>query len=146
MLCVMLDLVADELDRVHERIAGRFARAELRARGRRYVSGLVAGLERKNGWTLPEQAGAVCPDEMQRLLHRADWDVDGVRDDVRGHEIAGFLAYGLPPIRLIISSREMPCRSHHSWASFSSTTSGRSRNASSAACVYPNSRRRLTTR
>jgi SRSO17 transposase len=24
---------------------------------------------------------------MQRLLRRADWDVDGVRDDVRGYAI-----------------------------------------------------------
>jgi SRSO17 transposase len=80
-----MDLVARELDRVHERIAGRFARAEPRARVRRYVTGLVAGLERKNGWTLAEQAGEVGPDGMQRLLRRADWDVDGVRDDVRGY-------------------------------------------------------------
>src|SRR5215472_1213424 len=85
MLCVVLDLVADELDRVHERIAGRFARAEPRARVRAYVSGLAAGLERKNGWTLAEQAGELSPDGMQRLLRRADWDVDGVRDDVRGY-------------------------------------------------------------
>jgi len=47
------------------------------------VSGLVAALERKNGWTLAEHAGAVSPDGMQRLLRRAAWDVDGVRDDVR---------------------------------------------------------------
>ena len=87
MLCVVLDLVADELDRLHERIAGRFARAEPRARGRRYVSGLVAGLERKNGWTLAEHAGEAGPDGMQRLLRRADWDVDGVRDDVRGYVV-----------------------------------------------------------
>ena len=52
----MVDLVTAELDRVHERIAGRFARAEPRARVREYVSGLVAGLERKNGWTLAEFA------------------------------------------------------------------------------------------
>jgi SRSO17 transposase len=51
------------------------------------VSGLVAGLERKNGWTLAEWAGEVSPDGMQRLLRRADWDVDGVRDDVRGYVI-----------------------------------------------------------
>jgi hypothetical protein len=57
MLCVVLEMAADELDRVHERIAGRFARAEPRARVRRYVSGLVAGLERKNGWTPAAQAG-----------------------------------------------------------------------------------------
>jgi SRSO17 transposase len=85
MSCMVRDLLAAELDRVHERIAGRFARSEPRARVREYVSGLVAGLERKNGWTLAEQAGEVCPDGMQRLLRRADWDVDGVRDDVRAY-------------------------------------------------------------
>ena len=82
-----MDLVAAELDRVHERIAGRFGRAEPRARVREYVSGLVAGLERKNGWTLAERAGEVSPDGMQRLLRRADWDVDGVRDDVRDYVV-----------------------------------------------------------
>ena len=83
----MVDLVAGELDRVHERIAGRFGRAEPRARVREYLCGLVAGLERKNGWTLAEHAGEACPDGMQRLLRRAGWDVDGVRDDVRGYVI-----------------------------------------------------------
>ncbi len=83
----MIDVAAGELDRVHERIAGRFGRAEPRARVRKYVSGLVAGLERKNGWTLAERAGEVSPDGMQRLLRRADWDVDGVRDDVRDYVI-----------------------------------------------------------
>jgi SRSO17 transposase len=87
MLCMMVDLVAAELDRVHERIAGRFARAEPRARVREYLSGLVAGLERKNGWTLAERAGEVSPDGMQRLLRRADWNIDGVRDDVRDYVI-----------------------------------------------------------
>jgi hypothetical protein len=78
------DVVAAELDRVHEGIAGRFGRAEPRARVREYVSGLVAGLERRNGWTLAERAGEVSPDGMQRLLRRADWDADAVRDDIRG--------------------------------------------------------------
>jgi SRSO17 transposase len=40
-------------------------------------------LERKNGWTLAERAGEVSPDGMQRLLRWADWDIDGVRADVR---------------------------------------------------------------
>src|SRR2546423_7570375 len=87
---MVVDLVAAEMDRVHERIAGRFARAEPRARVREYVSGLVAGLERKNGWTLAERAGEAGPDGMQRLLRRADWDVDGLRDDVRDY-VAGHL-------------------------------------------------------
>src|SRR6202045_2348824 len=84
---MMMDVVAAGLGQLHERIAGRFARSEPRARVREYVSGLVAGLERKNGWTLAEWAGEVSPDGMQRLLRRADWDVDGVRDDVRGYVI-----------------------------------------------------------
>ena len=83
----MMDLVSAGLDQLHERIAGRFARAEPRARVREYVSGLVAGLERKNGWTLAERAGELSPDGMQRLLRRADWDVDGVRDDIRAYVV-----------------------------------------------------------
>jgi SRSO17 transposase len=89
---MVVDLVAAELDCVHERIVGRFWRAEPRARVREYVSGLVAGLERKNGWTLAERAGEVSPDGMQRLLRRADWDIDGVRDDVRDY-VLGHLGH-----------------------------------------------------
>jgi len=85
---MVVDLVAAELDRVQERIAGRFGRAEPRARVREYVSGLAAVLERKNGWTLAERAGEVSPDGMQRLLRRAGWDIDGVRDDVRDYVAA----------------------------------------------------------
>ncbi len=54
---------------------------------REYVSGLVAGLERKCGWTLAERAGEVSPDGVQPLRRRADWDVEGVRDDVRDYVI-----------------------------------------------------------
>ncbi len=84
---MLIDLAVAELDRLHKRVAGRFARSEPRARSREYVSGLVAGLERKNGWTLAERAGEVAPDGMQRLLRWADWDVDGVRDDVRDYVV-----------------------------------------------------------
>jgi SRSO17 transposase len=84
---MVADLAEAELEQVQERIAGRFARSEPRARAGEYVSGLVAGLERKNGWTLAERAGEATPDGMQRLLRRADWDVDGVRDDVRDYVI-----------------------------------------------------------
>ncbi len=68
-----------------ELISRRFARSEPRQRVGTYLRGLLAGLERKNGWTLAEHAGAVSPDGMQRLLRTADWDVDGVRDDLRGY-------------------------------------------------------------
>lgn len=69
-------------DEVEELIGRRFLRSEPRARAGTYVRGLLAGLERKNGWALAEHAGAVSPDGMQRLPRTADWDIEGVRDDV----------------------------------------------------------------
>jgi hypothetical protein len=87
---VMVGVVAAGLDRVYELIAGRFAGAEPRVRVREYVSGLVAGLERKNGWMLAEWAGEVSPDGMRRLLRCAGWDVGGVRGDV-GDYVTGQL-------------------------------------------------------
>ena len=71
------------LDQVHARIAPRFSRSEPRERVAAYLRGLLAPLERKNGWTLAEQAGETNPDGMQRLLSTADWDADRVRDDLR---------------------------------------------------------------
>ncbi|MET8874143.1 hypothetical protein [Nocardia sp. NPDC004604] len=44
-----------------ERIGSRFARSEPRSRVRDYVSGLVADLERKNGWTLAGIVDPQCP-------------------------------------------------------------------------------------
>jgi SRSO17 transposase len=75
------------LDEVHARIAPRFARSEPRERVRAYVLGLLAPLERKNSWTLAERAGEANPDGMQRLLSVADWDADGVRDDLRDYVV-----------------------------------------------------------
>jgi SRSO17 transposase len=77
------------LDAVVGLIGSRFGRSEPRARVGAYLRGLLAELERKNGWTVAEHAGAVSPDGMQRLLRTADWDVDGVRDDVRGYVLDG---------------------------------------------------------
>jgi SRSO17 transposase len=44
---------------------------------------LLSGTERKNSWTLAEQAGDTTPDGMQRLLNFYRWDADAVRDDLR---------------------------------------------------------------
>jgi hypothetical protein len=38
----------------------------------------------KNGWTLAEVAWEATPDGI-RMLNSANWDVDGVRDDLRGY-------------------------------------------------------------
>jgi SRSO17 transposase len=62
---------------------GRFARVEPRRAAAEFVTGLLADLEVKTCWQLAEQAGHDGPDKMQRLLYRATWDADKVRDDVR---------------------------------------------------------------
>ena len=49
----------------------------------------------------------------------------------------GHLAQGLPPIRLITSSRVRPCCMHHVSSRLLSTGSGRSRDASTASSLYP---------
>ena len=77
----------EQFDEVFGRVAGRFARVELRRRARAFVRGLLADLPRKNCWTIAEHAGDASPDGMQHLLARAVWDADKVRDDVRGYVV-----------------------------------------------------------
>jgi SRSO17 transposase len=89
----MLDDVTDEvlrswlsgLDDLFARVAGRFGRVEPRRQARLYLMGLLAPVQRKNGWQLAEAAGDATPDRMQRLLNNARWDARGVRDDLRGY-------------------------------------------------------------
>src|SRR4051812_8811185 len=71
------------LDEVVGRIAPRFARAEARRRVAAYLGGLLAPVERKNGWQLAEAAGDATPDGVQDFLSRARWNADAVRDDLR---------------------------------------------------------------
>ena len=61
-------------------VAPAFFRREPRLRAEAYLLGLVAGLERANGWTIAEFAGDKSPLGMQRLLNQAVWDQDAVRD------------------------------------------------------------------
>jgi len=70
-------------DQVMGRVAGRFARVELRRRAKAFVRGLLSDLPRKNCWTIAEHAGDATPDGMQHLLARAVWDADAVRNEVR---------------------------------------------------------------
>jgi SRSO17 transposase len=78
----------DELHALHERIAPRFARPEVRARAGRFLTALLDPIERRNGWQLAEQVGERSPDGVQRLLRTARWDADGVRDDLRDYVVA----------------------------------------------------------
>jgi len=76
---------AQGLEEVAQRIAPRFSRAEPRRRALAYLRGLLAPLERKNGWQLAEAAGDATPDGVQDFLSRMHWDADAVRDDLRAY-------------------------------------------------------------
>ncbi len=80
-------LWAGELTALHERFVHRFNRSEPRESALAYMRGLIAPLERKNGWTLAEEAGHDGPDRIQRMLNRIEWDADEVLDDVRDYVV-----------------------------------------------------------
>src|SRR6266581_1243753 len=69
------------------RIGTRFRRAEVRKRVGRYLRGLLASVERKNGWQMAEGLGEANAHGVQRLLEEADWDEEAVRDELRTYVI-----------------------------------------------------------
>ena len=71
---------AQELVRLHARLAPRFARPEPHRRVLAYLQGILSDIARKNSWQVAEHAREARPDGMQRLLSQAVWDTDGVRD------------------------------------------------------------------
>jgi SRSO17 transposase len=70
------------------RVGPRFGRVEPRRRAAAYLQGLLAPVERKNGWQLAEVAGDRTPDGVQEFLSRVRWDADAVRDDLRAYVAA----------------------------------------------------------
>jgi len=77
------------LDELMGCLAPCFARVEPRRQARKYVTGLISDLPRKNCWALAEQAGDQTPDKMQRLLERAAWDAGAAMAAVRAFVVAG---------------------------------------------------------
>ena len=75
------------LKELHERIAHRFLRPEVRTRAYRYLAGLLGEVRRKNGWQMAEAIGEARPRGVQHLLNDAHWDADAVRDDLRGYVV-----------------------------------------------------------
>jgi SRSO17 transposase len=68
------------LHQIHQRLRPRFARPEVHQHVLLYLQAIMSDIPRKNGWQIAEQAR---PYGMQRLLSRAVWDQDGVRNDLR---------------------------------------------------------------
>ena len=67
-----------------------FYRTDSRAHAVRYLRGLLAPLERKNGWTIAEYAGLHEPKALQRFLNLTPWDSDRLRDLVRDYAMEHF--------------------------------------------------------
>jgi len=85
-----LDLIgngAQELAALQERIGPHFRRAEVRERVGRFLTSLLSGVERKNGWQLAEELDESGPQGVQRLLNAADWDEEAVRDELRTYVV-----------------------------------------------------------
>jgi SRSO17 transposase len=80
MATIELDALTEAFLAFHARFAAFFYRAEVRERSARYLRALVSPVERKNGWQLAEAMGDPDPNGVQRLLTRARWDEDAVRD------------------------------------------------------------------
>lgn len=62
-----LGVLDAEFEAVCARIEPLFHRPESRAHARGYLRGLLAPLEKKNGWSIAEYAGAPEPKRMQRF-------------------------------------------------------------------------------
>jgi SRSO17 transposase len=72
------------------RLRPLFYRPEPRAHAERYLRGLLAPLERKNGWTIAEFSGEPEPKALQRFLNLTPWDADRLRDLVRDYAMEHF--------------------------------------------------------
>jgi SRSO17 transposase len=83
----MISQSAQALAEVVVRIGSHFRRAEVRKRVGRYLQGLLASVERKNGWQMAEELGETNAHGVQRLLEEADWDEEAVRDELRTYVI-----------------------------------------------------------
>jgi len=79
---------------------------------------LLADLPRKNCWALAEHAGELSPDGMQHLLARARWDIDGVRDDLRGYVVEHL---GDSDAVLVVDEPAMSRRAGTRWGRSAST-------------------------
>jgi len=81
-----------------EQLAGRmepcFRRQDLGWQAIGYVQGLLGRVERKNSWQMSEYLGRGKPYGLQRLLGRASWDADDLRDVLVSYARDHLLAEG----------------------------------------------------
>ena len=76
-----------EKEEIEKRISSCFSRSEVRETTGHYLEALIRPVARKNCWQLAEEAGEENPYGMQRLLRKAHWDAEVVRDDLRSYVV-----------------------------------------------------------
>src|SRR3954462_15127938 len=86
-MLIEVDGWAGALEQLVAGLAPRFFREAGWRRALSYLRGLLAPLERKNGWQLAEAAGDVSPAAMQDFLTRTRWDAEAVRDDLQDYVV-----------------------------------------------------------
>jgi len=91
----------DHLIALWDQASGCFGRCDLRRRAQAYVRGLLGPVPRKNSWQMAEHVGAATPHSFQRLLGRARWDADALRDQVRRYAIEHLLAKDEPGVLVV---------------------------------------------
>ena len=68
----------EEVEHLAVRLRPHFRRGAGHRHALAYVRGLLAAVERKNGWPLAEHAGYTHPRTIQRVLDRSRWDAAAV--------------------------------------------------------------------
>ena len=102
---------AAEVEALAVRLRRHFRRREASAHAADYLRGLLADVERKNGWQLAERVGYAHPRGIQRVLDRYAWDADAVRDDLRAYVMAEL---GDPAGVLVVDETGFPKQGQHS--------------------------------
>ena len=85
---------AAKFDAMMEQVGPCFSRRDLHKRADGYVRGLLGRVDRKNAWQVAEYLGEDKPYGIQRLLGRARWDADALRDEVRRYAVDHLLSEG----------------------------------------------------
>ena len=88
-----------------------FRRPEAHGHAADYLRGLIAEVERKNGWQLAERVGYAHPRGIQRVLDRYAWDAAAVRAALRRYVVAEL---GDPQGVLVVDETGFPKQGRHS--------------------------------
>jgi SRSO17 transposase len=108
---VLAAQVATLLDQAGNLLRPRFRRGAAYRHAVDYLRGLLADVERKNGWQLAEYVGYRHPRGIQRVLDRYAWDPEAVRDDLRRWVVAEL---GAPDGILVADETSFPKQGKHS--------------------------------